>query len=57
MILVRIGECVKATANARMCTFQSCEPVVEAEGVENFKKTQKKISKLKKKRKKNHFSF
>ena len=57
MILVMIDECVKATANARMYTFHSCEPVVDAWGVENLKKTQKKISKLKKKGKKNHFSF
>ena len=57
MHLVSRDKQMKATANARMYTFHSCEPVVDAWGVENLKKTQKKISKLKKKGKKNHFSF
>jgi len=57
MHLVTRDKQMKATANARMYTFHSFESLVDAWGVENFKKTQKKISKVKKKAKKNHFSF
>tara|TARA_R110002049_G_scaffold73976_4_gene191088 strand:- start:4449 stop:4622 length:174 start_codon:yes stop_codon:yes gene_type:complete len=57
MHLVSRDKQMKATASAGMYTFQSCESLVDASGVENFKKTQKKISKVKKSFKKNDFFF